>query len=83
MEGCCYRLRQVACSPFAYVYELTPPRRQQAATCCPVHDDAACERLLDLLLQAGRDRAAGGRGWTGRGSRGISNSPPPRHRVMV
>ncbi len=62
MEGCCYRLRQVARSPFAYVYELTPPRRQQAAACCPVQDDAACERLLDLLMQAGRDRAAGGTG---------------------
>lgn len=81
MEGCCYRLRQVSGSPFAYVYELTPPRHQQAVTWCPVHDDGACEQLLELLLQAGKERAAGGKGldW-GRlkGSRQQAPAAPPR-----
>ena len=62
MEGCCYRLREVARSPFAYVYELDPPQRQQVARCCRIQDDEACERLTELLLEAGKNRAAGGRG---------------------
>jgi len=62
LEGCCYRVREVPRSPYAYVYELAPPRRQQAAPCCPIQDDEACERLLELLLAAGRDRAGGGNG---------------------
>jgi hypothetical protein len=69
MEGCCYRLRAVARSPFAYVYELEPPQRQQVARCCRVQDDDACDRLTELLLEAGKDRAAGGSGlnWEGLG----------------
>jgi hypothetical protein len=62
MEGCSYRLREVARSPFAYVYELDPPQRQQVARCCRIQDDEACERLTELLLEAGKNRAAGGRG---------------------
>lgn len=62
MEGCCYRLRAVARSPFAYVYELDPPQRQQVARCCRIQDDEACDRLTELLLQAGKERAAGGCG---------------------
>lgn len=82
MEGCCYRLRQVSGSPFAYVYyELAPPRHQQAVTWCPVQDDGACEQLLELLLQAGKERAAGGKGldW-GRlkGPRQQAPAAPPR-----
>jgi hypothetical protein len=71
----------VSGSPFAYVYELTPPRHQQAVTWCPVHDDGACEQLLELLLHAGKERAAGGKGldW-GRlkGSRQQAPAAPPR-----
>ena len=62
MEGCSYRLREVARSPFAYVYELDPPQRQQVARCCRIQDDEACERLTELLLEAGKNRASGGRG---------------------
>jgi len=62
MEGCCDRLREVARSPFAYVYELDPPRRQQVARCCRIQDDEACERLTELLLEAAKNRAAGGKG---------------------
>ncbi|MFM7361997.1 MAG: hypothetical protein ACKO25_09275, partial [Cyanobium sp.] len=62
LEGCCFRLRQVARSPFVYVYELDPPQRQQVARCCRIQDDEACERLTELLLDAGRNRAAGGSG---------------------
>lgn len=62
MEGCCYRIRAVSRSPFVYVYELDPPQRHQVARCCRLQDDEACERLTDLLLQAGQDRAAGGPG---------------------
>jgi hypothetical protein len=58
MEGCSYRLREVARSPFAYVYELDPPQRQQVARCCRIQDDQACERLTELLLEAGKNRAA-------------------------
>ncbi len=61
MEGGCYRLREVAL-PFAYVYELDPPQRQQVGRCCRIQDDEACERLTDLLLEAARNRAAGGKG---------------------
>ena len=69
VEGCFYRLRSVARSPFAYVYELEPPQRQQAARCCRIQDDEACERLTELLLEASKDRAAGGSGlnWDGLG----------------
>jgi hypothetical protein len=52
----------VARSPFAYVYELEPPQRQHVARCCRIQDDEACERLTELLLEAGRNRAAGGTG---------------------
>jgi uncharacterized membrane protein len=62
MEGCSYRLREVARSPFAYVDEVDPPQRQQVARCCRIQDDEACERLTELLLEAGKNRAAGGRG---------------------
>ena len=41
MEGCCYRLREVARSLFAYVYELDQPQRQQVARCCRIQDDEA------------------------------------------
>lgn len=59
MEGCCYRFRAVARSPFAYVYELDPPQRHQVARCCRIQDDEACDRLTELLLQAWKDPAAG------------------------
>lgn len=56
------RLREVPCSPLAHVYELEPPQRQHVARCCRIQDDEACERLTVLLLEAGRNRAAGGTG---------------------
>jgi hypothetical protein len=62
MEGCCYRIRAVSRSPFVYVYELDPPHRHQVARSCRIHDDQACERLTELLMQAGKDRGAGGPG---------------------
>jgi hypothetical protein len=49
----------VARSPFAYVYELDPPQRQQVVRCCRIQDDEACERLTELLLEAAKNRAAG------------------------
>lgn len=43
MEGCCYRLREVA-------------------RCCRIQADEACERLIELLLEAALLVALG---WTG------------------
>lgn len=48
MEGCCYRLRSVARSPFADVDGLEPPQRQQVArvaasmTMRPVSSSPSC-----------------------------------------
>lgn len=60
--GCRYRIKTASRSPYAQVYEILPPRRQQSARGYRIDDEEACWDLVALLLRADRSAARGGSG---------------------